>query len=115
MTEFERRLRNDLEPALSLPDPREKISAYHDMPYAIFRYAPEAECALRASVERLKTRLQNKGKRITEISLAECLQAAMEAERPLAQWYVAEETIGLEETVQTITNLLEKYQPLVEL
>ncbi len=31
MMEFERRLRDDLEPVLSLPDPRDKISAYHDM------------------------------------------------------------------------------------
>ena len=115
MTEFERRLRDDLEPVLSLPDPREKISAYHDMPYAIFRYDAEEEFSLRASVTGLMTRLQNTGKRITTISLAECLQAAMEAERPLAEWCAAEETIGLEETVQTITNLLEGYQPLVEL
>ena len=115
MMEFERRLRDDLEPVLSLPDPRDKISAYHDMPYAIFRYDAEEEFSLRASVTGLKTRLQNKGKRITTISLAECLQAAMEAERPLDQWCAAEATIGLEETVQTITNLLEDYQPLVEL
>lgn len=115
MTEFERRLRDDLESVLSLPDPRDKISAYHDMPYAIFRYDAEQEFSLRASVTGLKTRLQNKGKRITTISLAECLQAAMEAERPLDQWCAAERTIGLEETVQTITNLLEDYQPLVEL
>jgi len=115
MTEFERRLRDDLEPVLSLPDPRDKISAYHDMPYAIFRYDAEEEFSLRSSVTGLKTRLQNKGKRITTISLAECLQAAMEAERPLDQWCEAEKTIGLEETVQTITNLLEDYQPLVEL
>ncbi len=115
MTEFEQRLRDDLEPVLSLPDPRDKISAYHDMPYAIFRYDAEEEFSLRASVTGLKTRLQNKGKRITTISLAECLQAAMEAERPLDQWCAVEKTVGLEETVQTITNLLEDYQPLVEL
>ena len=67
------------------------------MPYAIFRYDAEEEFSLRASVTGLMTRLQNKGKRITTISLAECLQAAMEAERPLAEWCAAEETIGLEE------------------
>ena len=36
----EDRLTQDLEPILRLPDPRTKISAYHDMPYAIFRYDP---------------------------------------------------------------------------
>src|SRR5690606_12113270 len=37
MSDFEHRLKQDLEPILELPDPRERISAYHDMPYAIFR------------------------------------------------------------------------------
>ena len=46
MTDFERRLREDLEPILVLPDPREKLSAYHDMPYALFRYDPEQEYPL---------------------------------------------------------------------
>ena len=32
------RLTQDLEPILSLPDPRTKLSSYHDMPYALFRY-----------------------------------------------------------------------------
>ena len=31
---------------LELSDPRERISAYHDMPYALFRYEPEEEFAL---------------------------------------------------------------------
>jgi hypothetical protein len=47
MTDFEKRLRNDLEPILVTSDPREKISAYHDMPYALFRYAPDQEYPLR--------------------------------------------------------------------
>jgi hypothetical protein len=59
MTDFERRLRDELEPVLAIPEPRERISAYHDMPYAIFRYDPEQEFALRASVARLRTRLEN--------------------------------------------------------
>ena len=37
------RLREQLEPALAVADPRPAISAYHDMPYAIFRYPPEEE------------------------------------------------------------------------
>ena len=115
MTELENRLREQLEPILAMPDPRERISAYHDMPYAIFRYNPELEFALRASVARLRTRLENRGKRVTSISLAECLHAAMVAVRPLEEWFAAERDTGVEETVQTITNLLEDYQPLVDL
>jgi hypothetical protein len=115
MTDFESRLRDPLEQILIMPDPRERISAYHDMPYAIFWYPPDAEFALRASVARLRTRLENGGKRVTSISLAECLRAAMTAQRPLEEWFAAERDTGVEATVQTISNLLEDYQPLVDL
>jgi len=115
MTELENRLRDQLEPILAMPDPRERISAYHDMPYAIFRYDPVLEFALRGEVARLRTRLENRGKRVTSISLAECLHAAMVAVRSLEEWFSAERDTGVEETVQTITNLLEDYQPLVDL
>ena len=40
------RLKQNLEPILELPDPRQRISAYHDMPYALFRYDPEDEFPL---------------------------------------------------------------------
>ena len=39
---------NVLEAILRAPDPRLGISAYHDMPYAICRYDPLDEFALRA-------------------------------------------------------------------
>src|SRR5580692_7961508 len=47
MSEFENRLRHNLEPILASADPREKLSAYHDMPYALFRYDPSEEFELR--------------------------------------------------------------------
>ena len=40
MNDWKRRLTDILEPILQLPDPRPKISAYDDMPYAIFQYPP---------------------------------------------------------------------------
>jgi hypothetical protein len=115
MTDFEKRLRNDLEPLLSSPDPREKISAYHDMPYALFRYDPEQEFSLRREITMLMTRLTQKGKRVTRISLAQCLHAAITSERSLEDWYQAERGGTVEETVQTITNILEERAPLVDL
>jgi hypothetical protein len=84
MSDFEKRLRNDLEPILVSSDPREKISAYHDMPYALFRYDPDEEYPVRREVTMLATRLTQKGKRVTRISLAECLQAALTSQRRLA-------------------------------
>jgi hypothetical protein len=115
MTDFERRLREDLEPILGLPDPREKLSAYHDMPYALFRYDPEQEYPLRRELTMLRTRLVQKSKRVTRISLAECLNEAMASMRPMEDWFEAERNGTVEETVQTITNILEDYAPLVDL
>ena len=115
MTDFEKRLRNDLEPLLASPDPREKISAYHDMPYALFRYDPEQEFSLRREITMLTTRLTQKGKRVTRISLAQCLHEAITSQRPLEDWYEAEQAGTVEDTVQTITNILEERAPLVDL
>lgn len=115
MTDLQDRLTQHLEPALSLADPRPRLSAYHDMPYAIFRYAAEDEFELRSAVRRLTTRLENTGKRVTEISLAECFQTAVTSQRPLQDWYDAERDTGLETIAQTLTNLLDDFQPLVDM
>lgn len=109
------RLKRDLEPLLSLDDPRTRISAYHDMPYAIFRYPAEDEFTLRKEVSLLQTRLEQKGKRITRISLAECLAEAMRAERPMEAWSEAERAEGVEKVVETVHAVLAEYQPLVKL
>ena len=58
MSDWRERLTADLEPKLRVPDPRPLISAYHDMPYAIFRYPPEEEFAVRREVRLLQTRLE---------------------------------------------------------
>lgn len=110
------RLTGQLEPVLTAPDPRPRISAYHDMPYAIFRYLPEDEFAVRREVTLLRTRLEQAGKRITTISLAECMQSALEAEGLGTQALIeAETTIGLEATIETIHEVLSAYRPLDEL
>jgi hypothetical protein len=110
-----KRIARDLEPVLSLPDPRMKLSAYHDMPYAIFRYDPEEELELRKQVALLETRLSQKGKRIKRISLAECLDEAMRSQQPLAEWFSAEREQGVETLVETIHFVLSEYAPLVDL
>jgi hypothetical protein len=109
------RLTRDLEPVLSLADPRTKLSAYHDMPYAIFRYGPEEEIELRRQVTLLETRLSQRGKRIKRISLAECLDEAMRSERPLEEWFAAEREQGVETLVETVHSVLAKDAPLVDL
>jgi hypothetical protein len=116
MTDWKERLTGQLEPALGRPDPRPLISAYHDMPYAIFRYPPEEEFPVRREVALLKTRLEQTGKRVTTISLAECMAAALDSEGLASDALVeAEKSVGLESTVDTIHQVLSDYQPLDDL
>ena len=106
MSNLEDRLKQNLEPILELPDPRQRISAYHDMPYALFRYDPEDEFVLRQQVTLLETRLSQKGKRVRRISLAQCLDAAMRMQRPLTEWFDVERELGTETVVETIHAVL---------
>jgi len=115
MSDLEHRIHQFLEPVLELPDPRPRISAYHDMPYALFRYDPEEEFELRKQVTMLETRLSQKGKLIKRISLAECLDEAMRSQRPLEEWFAAEREHGVETVVETVHSVLSEYKPLVEL
>ena len=115
MSDLDHRIKHVLEPMLELPDPRDQISAYHDMPYALFRYDPEEEFELRKQVTLLETRLTQKGKHIKRISLAECLDEAMRSQRPLEEWFVAEREQGVETIVDTAHSVLSEYTPLVEL
>lgn len=116
MKEWKARLIKDLEPVLSQKDPRPAISAYHDMPYAIFRYLPEDEWAVRQEVSLLKTRLEQIGKRVTPISLSECMWEALEAEGLDADTLAeAERSVGLSKTIETVHEILSDYRPLDEL
>jgi hypothetical protein len=115
MSDFEQRLTERLEPDLSIADPRARISTYHDMPYALFRYDPGEEFELRRQVSMLETRLTGKGKRITRISLADCLDEAMRSQRPIEEWYAAEREQGVATIVQTLHAVLSEYAPLVDL
>src|ERR1700688_553256 len=115
MSDLEHRIRHDLEPVLELADPRERISAYHDMLYALFRYEPDEEFDLRKQVTLLETRLTQKGKRVKRISLAECLDEAMRLQRPLEDWFMAEREQGTDTLVETVHSVLSEYAPLVDL
>jgi len=115
LNDLEHRIKDVLEPILEAPDPRERISAYHDMPYALFRYDPEEEFELRKQVTLLETRLTQKGKCVSRISLAECLDEAMRTQRPLEEWFAAEREQGTETIVETVHAILSDYTPLVSL
>ena len=113
MSDWKDRLLNTVEIILEKQDPCPELSAYHDMPYAIFRYPPEDEFEARSEISMLKTRLEKLGKRVTIISLAECLQSAMEAENmSVSDLETAETSIGIEPTIETINQVLSEYQKL---
>jgi hypothetical protein len=115
MSDWRKRLKEHLEPLLKLPDPRSKISAYNNMPYAIFRYPPEDEFDVRAEITLLQTRLEQAGKSITRISLAQCLSDALDAENITPEEIAAQEkSVGISTTIETIHNILSdaEYQPL---
>lgn len=115
MSDLEHRIKHNLESVLELTDPRERISAYHDMPYALFRYDPDEEFELRKQATLLETRLTQKGKRVKRISLAECLNEAMCSQRPLDDWFAAEREHGTDTMVETVHSVLSEYAPLVDL
>ena len=113
MSDWQQRLTRVLEPILLETDPRPKISAYHNMPYAIFRYPPDEEFALRREVTMLRTRLEQAGKRVTVISLAVCLETALEREGITSdEIKTTEEKTGTATMVDTFHKVLSEYQPL---
>jgi hypothetical protein len=116
MSDWKQRLTRDLEPVLRETDPRARISAYHNMPYAIFHYPPEEEIVLRAELALLSTRLEQIGKRVTSISLAECLADALAAEGLTTERIAsAEKRTGTEKMVDTIHMVISRRRPLDDL
>ena len=113
MTDWRRRLKR-LEEELSKEDPRPKLSAYHDRPYAIFCYRPESELELRREIRLMRSRLESKAaKRVTLISMAECLNRALEAsEHGWEELAKAESEMGLHVTVDTMHQIIDTYEPL---
>lgn len=114
MSNWKHRLAHDLEPILRAPDPRPQLSAYHDMPCAIFRYEPEHELAVRKELRLMATRLrQQAGKQVTCISLADCLTKALErANITTRRLATAEARTGVGKVVDTVHTVLSKQELL---
>ena len=115
MDDWKERLIQKLEPVLSEPDPRSQMGVYHDLPFAIFVYEPESEFALREEVALLGRRLENKAKRVTVVSLADCLEKALAANVSSAELFESEATVGLSETLRMAHAVLTDYTPLDDL
>src|SRR6266852_8212719 len=55
-----------------------RINVYHDLPFAIMRYDPTYEWALRWEIKLLTTRLESFGKEVHIIPMSELLWSALE-------------------------------------
>lgn len=119
MKNWKSRLRNILEPVLSKEDPRPDLSAYRDMPLCIFFYDPASEFELRQELTLLKTRLEQKGKRITNISLMDCMKEALETAGVSVADLVENEKMlgrnGHKAVAQTVHKVLSEYAPLEDI
>src|SRR5262245_42364326 len=74
-------LENDLKAVPS------RISVYHDLPFAIFRYDPTDEWDLRREIKLLATRLEAAGNEVHDVRISDFL------------WQAIRETEGLDEIV----------------
>ena len=72
-------LEQQLEPVLTATDSGAGLSTYTDMPFGIFLYPPEDEWELRQALGDLAVRLENAGKTVQRLSMAQLLQQAIEA------------------------------------
>jgi len=92
-----------------------RISAYHDLPFAIFRYEPDKEYELRKEASLLATRLENRGKKVVTISLAQLMWEGIENTRKISYVVQTEKRFGFEMAQTTVNNLLSKLSPLPDM
>jgi len=77
--EWQRCLQQQLEPVLTAFDSGVGLSTYTDMPFGIFLYPPEDEWELRQALRDLVVRLENAGKTVQRLSMAQLLEQSIEA------------------------------------
>ena len=77
--EWQRCLQQQLEPVLTAPNSGAGLSTYTDMPFGIFLYPPEDEWQLRAELRDLVVRLENAGKTVQRLSMAQLLEQSIAA------------------------------------
>ena len=97
----------------ALVSPAGRLSGYHDLPFAIFRYDPEEELELRHELVLLEARLRQHDKQVITISLAELLLDAINnAVGGVDVLADAERDAGIEATISTVHAILTEFVPL---
>ena len=104
-----------LETDLQAVPPR--ISVYHDLPFAILRYDPTEEWALRREVRLLATRLQEGGKDVHIIPMSALLWQAIDETEGLAAVVELEQERGYLAAQEQVTTYLSDrdWRPLAHL
>lgn len=94
-----------------------RISVYHDLPFAIFRYDPEEEWDLRREARLLATRLGQAGKRTATIHLSGLLWKAIDETEGIEAVIALEKDRGFLEAQEQITTYLSDpdWRPLPDL
>ena len=84
----------------------QRISVYHDLPFAILRYDTHDEWSLRREVRLLATRLQEAGREVHTISMSELLWEAIEKSEGLEAVVELERGRGYLEAQEQVTTYL---------
>lgn len=84
----------------------QRISVYHDLPFAILRYDPHDEWPLRREARLLATRLQEAGQEVHTISMSELLWEAIEKSEGLEPVVELERDRGYLEAQEQVTTYL---------
>ena len=91
-----------------------RISAYHDLPFAILYYDPASEFEARKQIRLFATRLQNAGKRVHVISIAGILWTAIRDTEGIEAIAEEEKQFGFARTQETVATLVsdDAFMPL---
>ncbi len=94
-----------------------RISVYHDLPFAIFRYDPNEEWELRREVRLFATRLKEHGKEVHIIPLSELLWEAIDESEGLQAVIDLENERGFSIAQEQVTTYLSDHDwmPLSEM
>ncbi|SHJ90923.1 protein of unknown function [Desulfatibacillum alkenivorans DSM 16219] len=114
MSSLDRCLKNLEEDLVS--DPM-RISAYHDLPFAIFRYGPEDEFELRQKLRLFAFGLdQNHGRNVHFISLSELVWKVIAEEQGLDYLVKVEKTRGFKAAQDHVNSLLSSphFRPIAD-
>jgi hypothetical protein len=104
-----------LEEDLKADPPR--VSAYHDLPFAIFRYAPGEEWTLRREARLLATRLEESGSKVSVISMSAFLWKAIDESEGIGPVVDLEKERGFVAAQEQVTTYLsdQDWRPLARL